>query len=168
MTMSDLMQPTRFADLLTWMADERRRHARMFGVPVAAFHIPGAAAPSATTPLPFGPAAGPHTQLAQNIVAAFVCGARFFELKTVQILDDLQIAKPCIEALDEGYNTEWSSELSVPAAADEYLKAWVALHVLACHLGLWTDAIRPFVFNMSVGYNLEASSRPKWTRSLKR
>ncbi|MCX7003475.1 MAG: putative selenate reductase subunit YgfK [bacterium] len=156
--MSDLMQPTCFAELLNWMAREHRRHSSVFGVPAAMFHTPTA---TATPPLPFGPAAGPHTQLAQNIVAAFVCGARFFELKTVQILDDLHIAKPCIEAQDEGYNTEWSSELSVPAAADEYLKAWVALHVLACHLGLWTDAIRPFVFNMSVGYNLEGLKSAK-------
>ncbi len=155
------MQPTGFAELLSWMAWERRRHNSMFGVPVTAFYTPDAAAPSGPAPLPFGPAAGPHTQLAQNIVAAFVCGARFFELKTVQILDDLQIAKPCIEARDEGYNTEWSSELSVPAAADEYLKAWVALHVLACHLGLWADTIRPFVFNMSVGYTLEGITSAK-------
>ena len=32
---------------------------------------------------PFGPAAGPNTQLAQNIVASYVAGSRFFELKTV-------------------------------------------------------------------------------------
>ena len=159
--MSDLMQPTCFAELLNWMAREHRLHSSVFGVPAAMFHTPDAAAQPATAPLPFGPAAGPHTQLAQNIVAAFVCGARFFELKTVQILDDLQIAKPCIEAQDEGYNTEWSSELSVPAAAAEYLKAWVALHVLACHLGLWTDTTRPFVFNMSVGYNLEGIKSAK-------
>ncbi|WP_230978083.1 hypothetical protein [Treponema vincentii] len=36
---------------------------------------------------PLGPAAGPHTQLAQNIVAAYAAGCRFFELKTVQKLD---------------------------------------------------------------------------------
>ena len=32
-------------------------------------------------------AAGPHTQLAQNLVAAYYAGARFFELKTVQKMD---------------------------------------------------------------------------------
>ncbi len=34
--------------------------------------------------LPVGPAAGPHTQIAPNMVAAWLAGARVFELKTVQ------------------------------------------------------------------------------------
>ena len=41
---------------------------------------------------PFGPAAGPNTQLAQNIIAAYAAGARFFELKTVQIMDGEELA----------------------------------------------------------------------------
>ena len=40
-----------------------------------------------TIETPFGPAAGPNTQLAQNIVAGYFGGARFFELKTVQKMD---------------------------------------------------------------------------------
>jgi len=68
-----------------------------------------------------GPAAGPHTQLAQNIITAYLCGGRFIELKTVQKLDKLDIDKPCIDARDEGYNTEWSTELSLEQAYDEYL-----------------------------------------------
>ena len=72
---------------------------------------------------PVGPAAGPHTQLAGNIVAAYLAGGRFFELKTVQALDgeDLRVAKPCILAEDEGYNCEWSTELTVRQAMDEYI-----------------------------------------------
>ena len=42
---------------------------------------------------PFGPAAGPHSQMAQNIVAAWLCGARYIELKTVQTLDVLDVAE---------------------------------------------------------------------------
>ena len=38
---------------------------------------------------PLGVAAGPHTQLSQNIIAAWLCGARYMELKTVQTLDEL-------------------------------------------------------------------------------
>ena len=61
-----------------------------------------------------------------------------FELKTVQVIDgeDLRVSKPCILAEDEGYNCEWSTELTVPQARDEYIKAWVLLHVLARELGL--------------------------------
>ena len=104
---------------------------------------------------PFGPAAGPHTQLAQNIVAAYLEGARFFELKTVQKLDgdDLPVSKPCILAEDEGYNVEWSTELYVEEAYEEYVKAWFILHVLSKELELGSPD--GFIFNMSVGYDLE-------------
>lgn len=110
---------------------------------------------------PVGPAAGPHTQLAQNIVAAYVCGGRFFELKTVQKLDgeDLEISKPCIIAEDEAYNCEWSTELTVPQAFEEYVKAWILLHYLAAEYGMGSRD--GFVFNMSVGYDLEGIMSPK-------
>lgn len=105
--------------------------------------------------IPCGPAAGPHTQLAQNIIAAYLAGARFFELKTVQTLDgeDLPVDKPCIRAEDECYNVEWSTELTVPEALEEYIKAWFALKLMSkeFHLG---DP-NGFIFNMSVGYDLE-------------
>ena len=42
-----------------------------------------------------GPAAGPNTQLAQNIVASYYGGARFFELKTVQKMDGRELAGLC-------------------------------------------------------------------------
>ena len=70
---------------------------------------------------PFGPAAGPNSQLAQNIIAAYFAGARFFEVKTVQKMDGAELAacvpRPCILAADEGYNQEWSTELTVRAGA---------------------------------------------------
>ena len=70
--------------------------------------------------------AGPHTQLAQNIVTSWAAGARFFELKTVQIMDTLEIEKPCIDAEDEGFNTEWSTEYTLDKAYDEYLESLVS------------------------------------------
>ncbi|NRT27700.1 hypothetical protein B0I68_001305 [Clostridium beijerinckii] len=75
---------------------------------------------------PLGPAAGPNSQLTQNIVCAYLTGSRFIELKTVQVIDgeDITVSKPCINAQDEGYNVEWSTELKVSEAFDEYVKAW--------------------------------------------
>ena len=106
---------------------------------------------------PVGPAAGPHTQLAQNLLAAYLTGARFFELKTVQIIDGKEmqsmIEKPCIDVKNVGYNVEWSTELTVEEAANEYIKGSVLLQVMAVELGL--SDIKDFVFNISVGYNLE-------------
>ncbi|HHO55408.1 MAG TPA: glutamate synthase, partial [Trueperaceae bacterium] len=45
-----------------------------------------------------GPSSGPHTQMAQNILLSFLGGGRIMELKTVQILDELDIPRPCIDA----------------------------------------------------------------------
>lgn len=104
---------------------------------------------------PLGVAAGPHTQLAQNLVACYVGGARLLELKTVQTLygEDLGIPRPCIRANDEGYNVEWSSEFPPSKAKEEYIKAWVATKVLAKEFSFGNP--NAFEYNMSVGYNLE-------------
>ena len=89
---------------------------------------------------PLGVAAGPHTQLAQNILSAWLCGARYIELKTVQVLDELNVAKPCIDMADEGYNCEWSQELKLDQSFEEYLKAFVLLYVLRDMLNLPVEA----------------------------
>ena len=103
---------------------------------------------------PIGVAAGPHTQLAQNIVAAWLTGARFIELKTIQTLDELEISKPCIDMQDEGYNCEWSQELKIEDSFDQYLNAWIIIHILKDKYK-WGDKNEPgVIFNMSVGYDL--------------
>ncbi len=116
-----------------------------------------------TLETPIGPAAGPHTQMTQNIVAAYYAGSRFFELKTVQIMDGEELAacinRPCIKADDEGYNCEWSTELTVPQAMEEYIKAWFLLKVIAKEFGL--GDMNGFQFNVSVGYDLAGIQSPK-------
>nr|WP_314637207.1 putative selenate reductase subunit YgfK [uncultured Oribacterium sp.] len=113
-----------------------------------------------------GPAAGPNTQLAQNIVASYYGGARFFELKTVQKMDGRElaacVAKPCITAEDECYNCEWSTELEVPQAFAEYVKGWFACKVMAKEYDLGDP--NAFQFNISVGYDLEGIKLPKVDR----
>ena len=153
--MSDRMHPIPFEALLDWAFGEWKTENSIFGCSKF-YHAPaGAAQPymGRTLESAVGPAAGPHTQLAQNIVAAYLSGARMIELKTVQIIDgeDLTVSKPCILAEDEGYNCEWSTELTVPEAQNEYIKAWFLIHVLARELEL--GRADGFVFNMSVGYD---------------
>jgi putative selenate reductase len=97
--------------------------------------------------------------MAQNIVAAWLCGARYIELKTVQTLDELDVSKPCIDMEDEGYNVEWSQELRVHESLEEYARAWVLIHALHRKLGLPGDS-PDVVFNLSVGYNLEGIRQP--------
>ena len=125
--MSDKMHPIPFGKLMNWIAEEYITENTIFGVSKIFRKEPGQTMTlfGETLETPFGPAAGPHNQLAQNIIAAYTAGARFFELKTVQPIDgdDLPVAKPCIAAPDECYNCEWSTELRVPEAFDEYVKA---------------------------------------------
>ncbi len=104
---------------------------------------------------PIGVAAGPHTQLSQNIVASWLTGARFIELKTIQTLDELEISKPCIDMQDEGYNCEWSQELKVKESFHQYLDAWIIIHVLKDKFKFNGSNDPGFIFNMSIGYNYE-------------
>jgi len=167
--MSAKMYPLSFSHLLEWINLEFRNQQSIFGIPSINFHRePGSHKFSIGDHAclrPLGPAAGPHTQMAQNIIAAYLTGARFFELKTVQIMDNLEIAKPCIAAQCEGYNTEWSTELSVPQAFDEYLKAWLLIPFVRQLISQRFDAKNdPLIFNMSVGYNLAGIQSPKIDR----
>ena len=177
--MSDVMKQIPIKQLLDWILSEYKSEGKIFSVPKEKFfkkdqktyvELFGEIAET-----PVGPAAGPHTQLAQNIIVSYLAGARFFELKTVQILDKLEFEKPCIEALDECYNTEWSTELAIGEwaqsefekkdmlgnAFDEYVKAWFILHLLSKMFKLSKYEEKAFIFNMSVGYNLEGIKTEK-------
>jgi len=158
------LRPLPFEKLLRLVLTELRENRSIFGIPQELFYEPRPepfsteifGEPLAT---PIGPSAGPHTQMSQNIVSAWLCGGRFIELKTVQILDDLTIPRPCIDAADEGYNVEWSQELRLCQSAREYIHAWALIHVLRKALG-WDKYPLATIFNMSVGYNLEGIKSP--------
>ena len=156
--MSERMYPIPFKSLMNWIVTEYSREGEIFGIH-APYIAKGKALPifGEKIETPFGPAAGPNSQLAQNIIASYMAGARFFEVKTVQKMDGHDLAvcvpRPCILADDEGYNQEWSTELTVPQAQDEYIKAWCALKVLSKVYGFGDPD--GFVINMSVGYDLE-------------
>jgi putative selenate reductase len=163
--LSDRFRPLAAQQLFAWAFTELAARDSVFGIPRRHFFVPSNSDPFRTSafgqPLetPFGPAAGPHTQMAQNIVAAWLCGARYIELKTVQTLDELDIPKPCIDMEDEGYNVEWSQELKVHESFDEYLRAWVLIHALHHALGFPGDS-PGVVFNLSVGYDLAGIRKP--------
>lgn len=161
--MGDIMRPIPFEELLTRIFDEYQQQRSIFGIPEQQFYSPvkgkTVSVFGETCATPVGPAAGPHTQLAQNIVTSWLTGGRFIELKTVQILDRLELEKPCIDAEDECFNTEWSTEFTLLKAWDEYLKAWFALHLLEAMFQP-SDSGKSFIFNMSVGYNLEGIKQP--------
>lgn len=165
--MSEIMRPISFKNLLKWSLDEYKNHGSVFGVRKSKFYKNK----SKTSVELFGdklssvvgPAAGPNSQLAQNIITSYLGGSRFVEVKTVQIMDGEELSKcvprPCINATDECYNQEWSTELLVGEAFKEYVKGYILLHVLAKEFGL-ADG-KDFAFNMSVGYDLEGIKSKK-------
>ena len=162
--MSDRMHPMSFGELVKRICKGYRKTGQLLGVdPVKLSGRKAIPIFGGKIETPFGPAAGPNTQLAGNLVAAYAAGARFFELKTVQKMDGEDLAKcvarPCILAYDEGYNVEWSTELTVENAAAEYIRGWWAIKLLAKELDLGDPD--GFIFNMSVGYDLEGIKLPK-------
>ncbi|MBQ3405181.1 MAG: selenate reductase [Oscillospiraceae bacterium] len=163
--MSDKMYPLPFESLMKWLLSEHEAGGTALGLRKSFKKCGGSCCEvfGEKLELPLGPAAGPNTQMAQNIIAAYLSGARFFELKTVQIMDGDELAacvpKPCINSADEGYNCEWSTELTTAQAQQEYIKAWFALKYVSHKWGLGDpDA---FVFNMSVGYDLKGIQSKK-------
>ena len=171
--MSDVMRIQPFATQFRRILMEYERKGSIFDTHKSLFYTPQPDAPFAVADFrgtgkflatPVGPSAGPHTQLSQNIISAWLCGGRFIELKTVQIMDELVIPRPCIDMTDEGYNVEWSQELKLEQSTHEYVVAWAILHLLRRVLG-W-DAALPFgtIFDMSIGYNLEGIKTPRMTK----
>ena len=126
---------------------------------------------AASTPL--GPAAGPHDQLVQNIVLSWLGGSRIIELKTVQILDELKIPRPCIDIINVGYNVEWSQELRLEQSLREYVGAVMFIEILKASKLLGEDFPGDggdTVFDMSVGYDLKGISSPRvraWMDAMK-
>ena len=151
--------PVPVSQLLRLIFHELDGEAGVFGIPQELFFVPRDNEALRTEIFghklhsPLGVAAGPHTQLAQNIVAAWLMGSRYIELKTVQTLDEIEVPKPCIDMQDEGYNCEWSQELTIKESYNEYLNAWIIIHVLNHRFGWGNDP--GTVFNMSAGYNLQ-------------
>lgn len=157
--MTDRFEPIELKQLLQIIFKELENNKSIFGIPDEMFFKPSDSNPFQTEVFnqkiatPIGVAAGPHSQMSQNIIGAWLMGGRYIELKTVQTLDELEVAKPCIDMQDEGYNCEWSQELKIKQSFNEYLNAWIAIHILHHKFGFKGNI--DTIFNMSVGYNLE-------------
>ncbi len=164
------LTPMSLATLLGRVDHEWASRRKIFDLPTARFWRPdpeidlGFEFLGRRCASPIGPAAGPHSQLAENIALSWLGGSRLFELKTVQVLDDLVINRPCIDMQTVGYNIEWSQELTVPQSLTEYVKAWMLVEILRN----WEPLAEfvgsdpgPHVFDMSVGYDLAGISGDK-------
>ncbi|MEM7353184.1 MAG: 4Fe-4S binding protein [Acidobacteriota bacterium] len=175
------LAPIPFPDLVRRMRREVEVSQAIFDLPVKKWWIPdpkldlGATHFDRRAATPVGPAAGPHTQLAQNIVLSWLAGARIIELKTVQINDRLEIPRPCIHVPNVGYNVEWSQELLVEQSIMEYAKACYLIEILKATraFGVFPDpagfdvfpdpAGFDVIYDISVGYDLEGIQSEKVT-----
>lgn len=154
--------PLSIGKLLTRLFREVEQGSAIFDLPSERFFLGDAtrdlsvAFHSKRPGTPLGPAAGPHSQLAQNVVLSWLGGARVIELKTVQIDDRLKIPRPCIDMQTVGYNVEWSQELRLEESLEEYVKASMVIEILVASgvLRFASPSMERVVFDMSVGYDL--------------
>jgi len=169
------MSLTRHLDAIL---NECKNQKSIYGIPLSKIYLGNDQYDISTTfhgasvYTPIGPAAGPHTQMIQNIILSFLGGARIMELKTVQILDSLEIPRPCIDARNICYNVEWSQELKLEASLEEYVRAWMLLKIIEELelLGIPKgSAFYHCYFDLSVGYDLAGISSPQvssWIRNM--
>jgi putative selenate reductase len=163
---------TPFADLIQRMRLEFRNQRCLFDLPVRRWFVPAQehASPDLSVKFhdrvagnPSGPASGPQTQMAQNLVLSWLAGGRIMELKTVQVNDELKISRPCIDATNVGYNVEWSQELRVHDSLEQYVQGAMLIHMLRHAPDVFGS---PFgdvsmagisgepIYDMSIGYDL--------------
>jgi putative selenate reductase len=176
---------TPFADMIQRMRLEYRNQQSIFDLPARKWYIPVAKATSPDLSIRFhdqvagnasGPASGPQTQMAQNIVLSWLAGGRIMELKTVQVNDELKISRPCIDAANVGYNVEWSQELRVADSLDQYVQGAMLIHMLRQAPQVFGS---PFgevsmagvsgepIYDMSIGYDLAGIKTSKVVRFIR-
>lgn len=167
--------PAPFADLVTRLYREPERQDALFELKRNRWYAPSPGGPDMSVQFhdqragnALGPAAGPHTQMAQNILLSYVAGGRILELKTVQINDRLTIGRPCIDLTNVGYNIEWSQELLVEDSIREYVAGSMLVqmfrfaheathnepHAPASGLSLLRGPAGDVIYDLSVGYDL--------------
>ncbi|GJM27043.1 MAG: hypothetical protein DHS20C16_34580 [Phycisphaerae bacterium] len=166
---------TSFADHIVRMHHELQTQSAIFDFQKGKWFTPDPSGPDLSVAFhdqraanASGPAAGPHGQMAQNIVLSYLAGGRILELKTVQINDELKIPRPCIDATNIGYNVEWSQELRLHESLHEYVSGAMLVHILR-NGGFFdnvnmAEPIGDVIYDMSVGYDLAGIQHPRVRR----
>lgn len=170
---------TPFVDLIQRMRLEYRNQEAIFDLPARKWWLPAADGSGPDLSVRFhdhvagnasGPASGPQSQMAQNLVLSWLAGGRIMELKTVQVNDELKISRPCIEAANVGYNIEWSQELRVSDSLEQYVAGAMLIHMLRHAPEVFgnpfgdvsmTGIVGEPIYDMSIGYDLAGIQTPK-------
>ncbi|HPF41352.1 MAG TPA: glutamate synthase [Phycisphaerae bacterium] len=160
------LTPAPLTSLVRRLFREPRTQDTLFELPRRKWFLPADNGPDMTVDFhgeragnPVGPAAGPHTQMAQNLLLSYAAGARICELKTVQINDHLRIPRPCIDMTNVGYNIEWSQELLVEQSLREYVAGAMLIQMFRRSQELTQGRLDgpagDWIFDLSVGYDLK-------------
>ncbi len=170
---------TPFVDMIQRMRLEFQNQQAIFDLPARKWYLPSPGDDAPDLSVRFhdriagnasGPASGPQSQMAQNIVLSWLAGGRIMELKTVQVNDELTISRPCIDAANIGYNIEWSQELKVADSLDQYVQGAMLIHMLRHAPAVFghpygnsplAGTSGETVYDMSVGYDLKGIQTPK-------
>ena len=169
--------PAPFEDLVTRLYEEPRTQQTLFALPRRRWFVPDRSCRDLSSLFHgrlagnvVGPAAGPHTQMAQNILLSYAAGARILELKTVQVNDRLTIGRPCIDMTNIGYNIEWSQELRVEDSLREYVAGAMLIEMFRRDPEFAGDALLgpagEAILDLSVGYDLAGIKSEKVQRFL--
>jgi putative selenate reductase len=173
------LHPLPFTHLVRRMFREFEKQQTIFDLPKQKFYRSNGGPDTSVefcgmkAATPVGPAAGPQTQMAQNLVLSWLGGSRILELKTVQILDQLKISRPCIDMTNVGYNVEWSQELRLEQSLREYVAGHILIEMLiAANVLEQNDPLAntETIFDVSVGYDLKGiQSEPirNWLNTIK-
>ncbi len=155
-----IFQPIPFEGLIKRVFYEYKQHNKILGLSKEKFFLgfPGGylgvhyMGKKASTPL--GPAAGPHTQLAQNLVLVWLTGSRIMELRTVQALKNPDVSHPSIDTENIGFNIEHCQELKLEDSLKEYVKAWMLIEMIKRSELLGEEFSRhgcDTIFDLSIG-----------------
>ncbi len=175
------LRPLPFSLLVRRLLEEPRRQDACFDLPRRRWWVPSSDPKALDFSVsfhglragtPFGPAAGPHAQMAQNILLAWLAGSRIIEFKTIQILDELEIPRPCIDIRNIGFNVEWSQELRLEESVREYaagafLVAIAQVENLLRLEGAATLRPDPVVYDLSIGYDLKGVKSPRLIKAVR-
>jgi len=161
------LTPAPFRDLVTRLYREPVTQGTLFELPRRRWYHPAPDDPDLSVAChgqragnPAGVAAGPHTQLAQNILLSYVAGARIIELRTVAGGRPPPLPRPSIDAATVGYNIEGPQELTADAALREYVAGAMLVqmfrHSAELSAGRWIGVSGAVVYEANVGFDLAA------------
>ena len=163
-------RPAPFRDLVTRLHREPLVQNALFGLPQRHWRRSDPDEPDTgvffgdeRVGAPCGPAAGPHTQLAQGILLSYVAGGRVIELKTAHDQGRGRVPNAAASFLEPDVWIDWALPVSLADAACEYVAGAMLIEMFRRDHGLFGGGNEglsgSWAFEVGVGYDLAGISR---------